>query len=191
MPRNPRDPFKPRPAAPPPEVEGLPPTSDVQTCRTCGFEKMVSEFHSDGKGGHRLDCKECRGVLDERKTHQVILERVEKLDRATLNLLDEYAKNAENLPHMADLTQALIGAFGGLGGFQVHFMAQYLSSKPGSMQRTKMLDLVARLVVKTTELGAAKLPLDLMEDDDVRRIVDERVGHLRLIGHENTAAKTG
>ena len=33
---------------------------DTKQCRTCSLVKSIKEYHKDGKGGYRKDCKPCR-----------------------------------------------------------------------------------------------------------------------------------
>jgi hypothetical protein len=47
-------------------------------------------------------------------------------------------------------------------------MAQYLASVPGSSTRQKMLDMVVKLAVKTSESGAAQIPIEMLSDEDLQ-----------------------
>lgn len=86
-----------------------------------------------------------------------------------------------NLPHIASVLENLMRAFGGVEGFSRHVALNYLASAPGSMARNKMLQSIMSMAVKVSESGAAKVPLELLDDSDIEREIEKRARRLRVL----------
>jgi hypothetical protein len=100
---------------------------------------------------------------------------VEKLDEASLTMLDTLLSGrGSDVPHIVELYQRIIEIFDGVGGFAQHYMVNYLSAKPGSMIRQRMLDQVFKIAIKVSEEGMAQAPIDLMLDEDVQHELARR-----------------
>ena len=167
----------------------------VKTCSgSCGLDlpATVDYFDRDESkpDGMRQICKSCRAetrMVSERKQ---VDERIRKIDDASLKLLDQIAKSGSNVPHCAELYQRIVEVFEGAGGFAMHFMAQYLSCRPGSAQRTKMLETVLRLSMKVSDSGAAQVPVELMNDEDLQFTLDQQAKRIyRITSDDNGEVK--
>lgn len=160
----------------------------LQTCvGPCGHDLPLNEMFFDRDNsrttGFKNVCKDCRAAERQEKEREQIDERIKKLEKAALLSLDTMLSTGSDIPHMAEMYQRLIEAFGGIGNFAAHFMANYLVAKPGSLQRMKMLETIVRLGTKVSESNAAQIPLELMSDEDVQREVQRQARRYLMI-HE-------
>jgi hypothetical protein len=155
-----------KPKNPPPLPDG------TKLCNQCGEEYPATTDYfnvdNDKDDGLRTVCKVCRMAYEDKKEQQSLEEHIKSMDDASLELIKRMARGGSDVPHIAEVYQCLMQAFDGAGGFAAHFMNQYLSAKPGSTTRTKMLTLLAQMSAKVSESGQAQLPLELMSDQDVQ-----------------------
>ena len=163
-------------------TEGAPParpdSAMVKPCMTCGIEypKTASFYHSDkqAKDGFKATCIECRRKQRKRRNADRVAKKVEQIDNLSLGMIDSLMQTGSDVPHVAEVFQRVMEAFNGAGGFAQHFMAQYLSAKPGSAIRQRMLDSVIRLATKVSDTGAAQIPVDMLTDEDLQMELEKR-----------------
>lgn len=98
-----------------------------------------------------------------------------------VNELGDMKVDPNNLPHIASVLENLMRAFGGVEGFSRHVALNYLAAKPGSLTRNKMLQSIMSMAVKVSESGAAKVPLELLDDSDIEREIEKRARRLRIV----------
>jgi hypothetical protein len=65
--------------------------------------------------------------------------------------------------------------FGGVAGFSSIVLKQYFDAKPGSAARTKMLEMMTRLVTTNAEQGGSKKPLLMWTEDELQAELDQRI----------------
>jgi len=70
--------------------------------------------------------------------------------------------------------------FGGPMGFAQHFLANYLSTKPGSAARGKQISTIISLGVKVSESGAAEKSLDGITDEELESEINATARALLL-----------
>jgi len=168
---------------PPPDVEGMPLMSEVKVCSGCHHELSRDAFHFD-RDNHSADgfkniCKVCRASREQAEDNAEIAAKVDKLDTATSIILDTIAASGgSKVPHVVEVFEHLIGAYGGAQGLAQHYMANYLMAKPGSAIRQKLLDTMIRLTIKATETGAVRKPLDMMDDAELEILANEQAKRL-------------
>ena len=166
---------------------------DEMLCTGCNewLPKSPEYFDRDAarEGGLRPVCKQCRVKQREVRRMQELQEQIKELDEHSLSILDKITRTGSDVPHVAEVFQRLMEAYDGAGGFAQHFMAQYLTAKPGSTVRTKMLDLVLRLAQKTSESGAARIPIELLEDEDLQVQFNKGMQRFvpRILDHDGKA----
>lgn len=174
------------PADRPPEVEGLMAMSDTKICSgPCRSELPLSAMHFDrdnaAADGFKDICKVCRSEQRREKENVSIARRVKKLDRATAKVLDIAAQgHGSRIPHVAELFEAMIAAYGGVQTLAQHFVANHLAAKPGGSIRQKGLETVIRLAIKTSETGAARKPLEVLSDEELNALVDEQAKRMMI-----------
>lgn len=160
----------------PPRDEG------TKMCSTCGgiWPETPEYFDRDNKSdsGFRATCKVCRAEASKKKANEKVLERVDNLEKGTLQLLAQLQAGGSDVPHQAELFQRLMECFGGVGGFAQHWMAHYLMTKAGSSVRSKMLEMMVRMAAKVSEQQMADI--NLMADEDLQREIERRAKRLLL-----------
>lgn len=152
--------------------------SGIKTCTQCGQDLPATDQYFDQDAtkddGLRTVCKQCRCAVREENELRKRDQRLQMVDDAAYNLLNNVARGGSDVPHVAEVYQRLMDVFDGAGGYATHFMAQYLEAKPGSTTRTKMLELLMRLGMKVSESGAAKIPVEMMNNVDLQNEVAEQ-----------------
>ena len=155
-------------------------------CSECMSELPLDALHFDRDNntadGFRSECKVCRSEIRHQERQRKVDERLLKLDGNLVRMLTgALDANYTKLPHIAELWEAGIGIFGGPRGFMEHMLGTYLSSKPGSKERVKILEMMLRLGTKVTESGATKVPTELLSDEDLMREREELVKRLVVL----------
>lgn len=146
----------------------------------CGVIKQATEenFHKDSAtaDGLKTWCKDCRKAQNDRQRGKYLTRAVGKLDRAVLEGMRQLSQGNQPLGrHVSDVTEQLVLLAGGPYGFAQHCWGQFLSSRPGSPQRQRMLEMIGRFVFKDTELGGATLQLDNMTVEEVQELLNKRI----------------
>lgn len=163
----------------------------LKMCERCGEELPADSSYFDRDAtkddGFKPICKGCRAGERQKKQDVQISEHVKMMDEAALQALRAMGRGGSDVPHAAEVLQHIMNAFGGPQGFAIHFMNQYLSAAPGSTVRTKMIGEVFKIVTKVSDSGAAQIPIDLMEDEDVARVFKEQT--LKIAGNVNRNAE--
>ena len=140
-------------------------------CSKCYVQFPLNEeyFHKDKSkpDGYKRICKMCRKEEREERENRAIDARIKELEAEGIKVLDVLASRGSSIPHMAETFQRIIDVFGGSGGFAQHYLANYLSTPPGSATRQKMLDTVIRLNMKVSESGAAQKSLEEITDEEL------------------------
>lgn len=135
--------------------EELPATSEY-------FDRDATREH-----GLRSVCKTCRAKMRQLEAYEAVDTRVRNLDARSLDMLDTLVRAGAEIPHIAEIYQRVMEAFEGPGGFAAHLMGQYLMAKPGSIARGKILSEIMRLAAKVSDSGAAQIPVNLLDDEDL------------------------
>jgi hypothetical protein len=151
-----------------------------QTCDKCQSELPVTAYYFDRDAqepsGFRKTCKVCRKNKEKRVKDLEISAAVEQFDKMALNMLAKASsvRGGANIPHVAECFEQLMYLAGGASGFAQHVWYTFLSAPPGSQQRVKILTLMKDFAVKTTDSGAAKKPLDMMTEEELKIELDRR-----------------
>jgi hypothetical protein len=170
------------------------PATNLRTCDDCGMDLPLNAMYFDrdnkAPGGFKGTCKQCRSEIRKVRTDQEVLDKIAQLDKFTLRMLDNIAMGeGSRVPHVAELYERLVEAFGGSSGVARHALNTYLASKPDSQIRVKVLDILTRLAMKTTDTGAAKIPVELLSDADLQRVIEEKTKTILGIGVKDVELK--
>jgi hypothetical protein len=157
-------------------------------CNKCfAIMPLTDEFwhrDSDKEDGFKGACKMCRSEQVKKQKDRALDDRVKKINERGFKFLEKVTETGSDVPHIAETFQRLIEAFGGPDGLSQWYMAEFLSSAPGSSQRQRMLDTMLRMNTVVSELGAAQKSLDQMTEDEITQILDKRLQSCnRLIIH--------
>jgi hypothetical protein len=152
--------------------------AQTRVCAACGqeFPATAHHFKRTKAGGLTENCLECRR---KKNRGQKIIKKERTLDDleqgATGAFLKAAASGGENIPHVSEVLERVMGYFGGSNGFAAMLMKQYFDSPPGSATRTRMLESILKLTVSVSESGAAKKPLELWTDEELEGELDKRI----------------
>lgn len=142
-------------------------------CIACQHVKSLTEKNFRRYGGKDGDwktvCRSCEGKAQRQRK----LDKIEK--KAVEHMLDAAAIGGANIPHTAEMLEAILHYFGGTNGFASLLLKQYFESPPGSRIRTSVLEMIVRLAAKNTEQGGAKKPIQLYSEDELEEEIDKRI----------------
>lgn len=150
-------------------------------CRLCFQSYPATGMYFDRDesrpDGLRTECKSCRAEERKVEVDPELAEAIKGFDKDALNLLNEFSKSKidiESVPHLATVLQRVMEALGGAQGYARHLISSMLAAKPGSPTRLRHLEMIGRLAQKVTESGAAKVPKELLDDEDLEREIARR-----------------
>jgi hypothetical protein len=147
--------------------------SKDRQCIVCQHVKTLNEKNFQRYGGKDGDwktvCRSCQGKARRQRR----MDRIEK--KAVSHMLDAAAIGGANIPHTAELLEAILHYFGGTNGFAALLLKQYFESPPGSRIRTSVLEMIVRLASKNTEQGGAKKPIQLYSEEELEQEIDARI----------------
>ena len=169
--------MRPKPKPLPPPVDETPEGRKV--CSQCCIEMPATadyfDIDQEKPDGLKGACKKCRKEYRELKEARELDARMQKLDEQLMKTLElASVTGGSDVPHIAEILQKIVALFGGSQGVAMQFMGTYLQSKPGSNQRMRMLQSVLKLTNDVTVSGAAKVPVELMSDEDIQREIEKR-----------------
>jgi hypothetical protein len=144
----------------------------------CGMDLPADSEHfkadKDGALGPRcLPCHRAKRQEYKKNEKQKTMNDVEH--EAMTSFLRQTSSGGENIPHSSEVLERVMLYLGGVNGFAGCLVKQMFDSPPGSATRTKMLEAVLRLIVKNTEMGGAKKPLEQWSDAELEDELDNRL----------------
>jgi len=159
-----------------------------KTCRTCGndFDDTPANFKPNQRtGGLSTQCRTCLRAQRRKASARKAERRQQQLARLEVGgierLISAAASGGSSVPHTAELLEQIMQYFGGVSGFSALFVKQYFEAQAGGSFRTKMLDTVARLISKNTELGGAKKPLTLWSEEELESELNKRLEQVVMV----------
>ena len=154
-------------------------------CTHCGFKKPKNEFHKDAAkpDGYRDVCKACRMELAKEKQDDKLKVELEKMERESVETLKGLSGGGSFDPHINEVFESIMRPFGGVNGWAKHLFATYLAAPAGSQKRIKIHEMMMNLAAKVTKLGLAERQLDMMEERDLVKVMQQ---HLTEYQNENS-----
>jgi hypothetical protein len=150
-------------------------------CRDCAQYFPDTEDHFKKRRDGSLDtrCLICRRRVMQGRKKKERAATLHDIEQGAINeFLKSQNRGGENIPHSSEVLERLMEYFGGVSGFSGLLMKQYFDSPPGGSTRTKMLEAMLRLVVKNTEMGGAKKPMEQWTDEELEAELDARLARV-------------
>lgn len=150
-----------------------------KVCMQCGDERPDTPLHFPTFRKKTELCLACvtghrRRKQEKKKAHRE--KRMSKMeDQAVDALLATATRGGGNVPHSAELLEQVMTFFGGVNGFSGLLLKHFFDTKPGSPQRTKILEMITRLVTTNADQGGSKKPLNLWSEDEIQAELDVRL----------------
>jgi hypothetical protein len=165
--------------------------STMKTCCACNNAMPATDVYFDldasREDGLRQRCKDCRRKKSKGNMEKRVGAHARRLDKQTRNMLTLLASpdfspdQVNGVPHIASVYEEITRLFGGAQGVAQHFMIQYLEAPAGGQIRQRMLDAYLRLANKVSDSGAAKKPLELWTEDELREFMERKRGELTQV----------
>lgn len=159
------------------------PPAGSKRCDGCGKVLPLEDkfWHKDGTApdGYRNECKVCRNAKTAKDDDDAARSMIEAKQNEADEKFLEYilamprVKEAESIPHMTMIYERLVHYFGGADGIARHTAMVYLSGTPAI--RARILSGIKELGIKVSQEGHARLPVELMETEDLQRELDKRL----------------
>jgi hypothetical protein len=151
----------------------------MKTCEDCGGEREDTPLNFPVFRKRRMKCLSCvvkrrRLKADQRKEKRAReMQRLE--DSAVDAMLAGSKRGGSEIPHSAELLEQVMHCFGGVNGFSNLLMKNYFDSAPGGPQRTKILELITKLVTTNASQGGSKKPLMMWSEEELNEELDARL----------------
>jgi hypothetical protein len=168
-----------------------------QNCCHCGKAKPLTpeywHFKNVEAQTFHDECITCRTNQEqqtiEQRESQYLANREEKLEEERLKLahdkwllvragiwelgldavgkaLNSYADGTP-VPHAAEMVEAMTTAFGGPMGIACQMANIFYDPATKQSDRIRILEMMNRTILKNTEMGGAKKPVELLTDEDI------------------------
>ena len=156
----------------------------TKQCSICAQSLPLTTMHfhqnPTSPDGYRAECKMCReyGANDLVEVGEQVNETLLRLEQFGLSTLAKTAKQpgrGSKVPHIAECFQAIMAVFGGSQGYAQQVAATYYSAKAGSSARIKLLEMVAKMGTKVSDMGAMSRDLRDLSTEDLQRLLAERM----------------
>ena len=154
--------------------------SKEQQCRgPCGRILPLDGafFHRDKKSetGFTTQCKECVKQSRESEAGKQVIAMVGAMEKRLVDTVQNSPKIFERLASDVVLCEEIMNVFGGARGFSNLLMYQFVTSKPGSMNRTKILQMVLAFHQKVMASGKANKDTSLLTDEELDQELKSRL----------------
>jgi ribosomal protein L13 len=150
-----------------------------KACAECGDVRPDQPLHFPLFRKRTEMCLACVTAARRRKQDKKRAYRDKKMskmeEQAVDAMLSTVSRGGGNVPHSAELLEQVMTFFGGVNGFAGILLKQFFDSKPGSPTRTKMLEMVTRLVTTNADQGGSLKPLTMWTDEELNEELDERL----------------
>jgi hypothetical protein len=140
------------------------------------FDNAGEHFDLDSKSkdGFKRICKACRAEQRLVKKIQARNRRLEHIDQRIVGLLNQAKPGGSSIPHIAEVFSEITALMGGTKGLAMAVVQTYVQAPAGSPTRQKMLAHILQVAKNTTESGAAKVPLELLDEDELQAEIIRR-----------------
>ncbi len=148
-------------------------------CVECGDVRPDDDVMFPVYRKQRTMCLACvakkRKVAREQRNETRARKMARIEGKAVDTLIASARSGGATVPHSAELLEQLMDYFGGVAGFSSMLLKQYFDAKPGSAARTKLLEMVTRLVTTNAEQGGSKKPLTFWTEDELNSEIEQRL----------------
>jgi hypothetical protein len=148
-------------------------------CRECGEVREDTPLNFPRFRKEHVLCLSCVVAHKRRRREQEAELRSRKMAAIESEAIDTMLKGVKtggaSVPHSAELLEQTMEYFGGVNGFSAMILKQFFDSKPGSPNRTKLLEMVTRLVTTNADQGGSKKPLVMWSEDELQEELDARI----------------
>jgi hypothetical protein len=150
----------------------------MKVCGHCCLEKPANDDHFDvdqsKPDGFRNWCKECRKKRADLKRLKNAADVIETLDKELLRNLTKSKNGGSNVPHIAQLCEAIVHILGGHQGVAQHWASNMIAAKPGSQTRERMLTGLIKQLAVLSDSNKVSMPAELMSDEDLEAEIARR-----------------
>jgi hypothetical protein len=150
----------------------------MKVCGHCCLEKPANDDHFDHDqskpDGFRNWCKECRKKKADLKRLKNAADVIETLDKELLRNLAKSKNGGSNVPHIAQLCEAIVHILGGHQGVAQHWASNMIAAKPGSQTRERMLTGLLKQLAVLSDSNKVSMPAELMSDEDIDKELARR-----------------
>jgi hypothetical protein len=154
-------------------------TASQKCCVECGAVRPDTPEHYPVYQKRQDRCVACVGAMrrQRRERKQEARERKMRLkeEKAVDAWLNAARTGGTDIPHSAELLENVMHQFGGVNGFSSLLLKNYFDSKPGSAQRTKILEMITRLVTTNADQGGSKKPLAFWTEEELEAEMNQRL----------------
>jgi hypothetical protein len=151
----------------------------IRTCEDCGEQLEDTALNFPVYKKRVQKCIGCvvrlrRAAADAKREKRS--RQMGRMEEAAVDtLLHASRKGGTNIPHSAELLEQLMVCFGGVNGFSQLLLKNYFDAPAGSAQRTKIMEMITKLVTVNADQGGSKKPLALWSEEELEGELDLRI----------------
>lgn len=148
-------------------------------CVECGAVRPDTAEHYPVYRKRQDRCVSCVGTIRRQRAAEKQEARERKMRLKEEKAIDAWLNAARtggsDIPHSAELLENVMHQFGGVNGFSSLLLKNYFDSKPGGPQRTKILEMITRLVTTNADQGGSKRPLTFWTEEELEAEMNQRL----------------
>lgn len=160
-------------------MENLYDNIPTKRCSQCEREKPLHPdfFHKDvgNADGFKSVCARCRSEQVSHEEKEAISENFERIRKQSLSHLEKVVSGGSDVPHVAELYQCAIDAFGGPRLLMQNLAVLYHDPKTSSQTKQRILQNIVYMGVKVSDSGMIARDLESVPTEELERLLDDRV----------------
>lgn len=103
------------------------------------------------------------------------LQKLQRMEDALIAAIDVELDSGTNVPHTAEFVERIFNAFGGVDAVSKLMAHDYFANAPGSSKRIQIHGMILKLVMKNTDQGGVKKPIEFWSDEELEQALDKRI----------------
>jgi hypothetical protein len=148
-------------------------------CMNCNGNLPLTEeyFHRDCNSGDgfRHMCKSCRNGKTSEVKQDALHDVHKRLEQKGISVLSQLSEGGSKLPHIAEVYQCMIEAFGGPKLLAQHTVACYFHPDTNQNTKQKILQMLVNMSGKVSDSGAISRDLDQVPTEELQKMLDGRM----------------
>ena len=163
---------------------------EYRVCQSCVQEMPTDQF--DGNGTVCVHCMKLKRNAVKRHIRQVARKVDEQLLSHLGQFIDKYQHRmpTTELPNVGTAAEMLLEAYGGLDGWALLHVAEYLMAAPGGQVRQRHLAEVRKLHQQAEDKGYTKKPLAMYTMDELQAQIELLSPQVFKLTHDDEGEET-
>jgi hypothetical protein len=166
-------------------VKALTAQAGMKFCGKCQKElpKNRDFFDQDKEkeDGFKNWCKTCRKERRDLAKAKEAAEMMKTLDLSVLANLADAKPGGTTIPHVAEVYQNVMALMGGVQGYAMHLVANFIAAPPGGQIRQRIIADIGKMGMAVSDSNKVSMPSELMTDDDLETELKRREERMKIL----------